>query len=238
MKIVVNTDNYEILNSIIREAKKNGDEVIIAKLEKKLFELIEYEHEAYIIGNTKPYAQKAIDFIKKHSQYIPVVGIEIDKKELVDTDILAPYPPNFDTDIYARSIIYNINAYIKNFETLQRLTAKLKEPIEFGECKYVPQKRILFHKGELVLINKKKTGKLSPKQGSILELLAANFGKTVKKDIILEKGWGNANYFVGRSLDVFVTHIRNIIRENDINLTLTNVTNVGLLLDHTPKDIN
>ena len=68
MKIVVNTDNYEILNSIIRAAKEHGDEILIAKLEKKLFELIENpENGAYVLGNNKPYSQKAVDFIKKHS---------------------------------------------------------------------------------------------------------------------------------------------------------------------------
>ena len=39
MKIVVNTDNYEILNSIIRAAKEHGNEIVIAKLENKLFKL-------------------------------------------------------------------------------------------------------------------------------------------------------------------------------------------------------
>ena len=237
MKIVVNTDNYEILNSIIRLAKEHGNEVVIAKHEKKLFECIEYpEYGAFVIANNKGYSQKAVDFIKKYSQYTPIIVMGFNEKyNITGADIMVPFNEYMNTDFFAQSILHNIYAYSKNFETLQRLTAKLEEVIEFGECKYDPQKRILFHRSIPVIINGKDTGKLSPKQGSILELLAANFGKTVKKDIILEKGWGNANYFVGRSLDVFVTHIRNILKQNDINLTLTNVTNVGLLLDYTPK---
>ena len=240
MKIVLNTDNYEILNSIIRSAKQNGDEIIIAKLEKKLFELIEYpEYGAFVIANNKPYSQKAIDFIKKNSQYTPIIVMSFEDKykgtPLTSADVLVPLNEYTNTDFFAEAILHNIHAYSKNFETLQRLTAKLEDVIEFGDCRYDPQKRVLFHHGIPVIINGKDTGKLSPKQGSILELLAANFGKTVKKDIILEKGWGNANYFVGRSLDVFVSHIRNIIKENNIGLTLTNVTGVGLLLDHTPR---
>jgi len=237
MKIVVNTDNYEILNSIIRAAKKHADEIIIAKLEKKLFELVEYpEYNAFVIANNKSYSQKAVDFIKKHSQYTPIIVMGFGEEyDITSADIMLPFNDYINTDFFAQAILHNIYAYSKNFETLQRLTAKLEDVIEFGDCKYDPQKRVLFHHGVPCIINKKDNGKLSPKQGSILELLAANFGKTVRKDIILEKGWGDSNYFVGRSLDVFVSHLRNIIKENQINLTLTNVTNVGLLLDYTPQ---
>jgi DNA-binding response OmpR family regulator len=232
MKIVVNTDNYEILNSIIRAAKGRGDEIVIAKLEKKLFDLIEYpENEAYVLGNNKLYSQKAVDFIKKNSQYTPVIILGLTSKEIKAADILIPVSSALDSEILAPAILHNIYTYVKNFEVLQRLTAKLDDPIEFGDCRYDPQKRVLFYKNVPVKVNGKDTGKLSPKQGSILELLAQNFGKTVQKDLILEKAWGSANYFIGRSFDVFITHLRNIFKENKMNLTLTNVANVGLLLD-------
>ncbi len=235
MKIVVSTDNYEILNSIIREAKEIGDEVVIAKLEKKLFELIELpDSDAFVLVNNKTYSQKAVDYIKRESQYMPIVMMGFGSDySITSADIMLPFTDYNDTDFYARAILHNIHAYIKNFDTLQRLTAKLEEVIEFGDCVFDPQKRILTFKGEPVITAGKKTGKLSPKQAGIFELLAANFGKVVKKDVIMEKVWHtHNNYFVGRSLDVFVTHLRNILKENEINMAITNVSNMSLLLDY------
>jgi DNA-binding winged helix-turn-helix (wHTH) protein len=233
MKIVVNTDNYEILNSIIRAAKEHGNEIVIAKLENKLFELMEYpEYGAFILTSTKPFSQKAVDFIKRESQYTPIVVMGMNEKyNITGSDIMIPFYKDGNTDFYAQSVLHNIYAYNKNFDTLQRLTAKMQDTIEFGDCTFDPQKRLLYYKGNLVFVNEKQTGKLSPKQAGILELLAANFAQIVKKDIIMEKVWHQTNYFVGRSLDVFVTHLRNILAENEIKMSITNVSNVGLMLD-------
>ena len=224
MKIVVNTDNYEILNSIIREAKKYNIEIIIAKLEKKLFELIEDNHIAYVIGNNKLYSQKAVDFIKDNNQYTPVIIMQFSPKEIMSSDVVIPFSSNLNTDIYANSILYNINSYIKNFETLHRLTSKILDTIKCGECVFDPRRRLLFYKGE-------QKHKLSPKQGKIFEILATNFGQVVDRDIILERGWGDINYFKGRSMDVFVTNLRKILKNYKINLEITTITNVGLMLD-------
>ena len=234
MKIVVNTDNYEILNSIIRAAKEHGNEIVIAKLENKLFELMEYpEYGAFVLTSTKSYTQKAIDFIKRESQYIPIVIMGFDESyNISGSDIMIPFTKDSNTDFYAQSILHNIYAYTKNFETLQRLTAKMADIIKFGDCTIDPQKRLLSYKGELVWIGDRQTGKLSPKQSGILEMLAANFGTIVKKDVIMEKVWHNSNYFVGRSLDVFVTHLRNILAYNKIKMAITNVSNIGLMLDY------
>lgn len=231
MRIAVNTDNYEILNSVIRKAKEKGDTVVITKLEKSLFNKINTIEEdevidAYILSNITTYCQKAIDFIKKEFPYAPIVIIAKDNKiGIKGADSIIPFEPGNDTDIFAESAIYNIHVYFKNFETLQRLTANLKELIEFGNCSYDPSKRILFKDGVQVQ-------KLSPKQAGIFELLAANFGTVIKREIIMEKVWHQSNYFIGRSLDVFVTHLRKILEQKNIKMSITNISNVGLMLDH------
>jgi len=231
MKIAVSTENYEILNSIIRTSKEHGDSVVIAKLEKTLFDHIDSEEiDAFIISSNRSYIQKAVDFIKNVNPYIPVIIIAHDGKYSVNyADSVVPYEKGNNTDLFAKVIFHNISAYRKNFETLQRLTAKMGEVIEFGiDCSYDPTKRLLFYKGV-------KVQKLSPKQAGIFELLAANFGTVVKKDIILEKVWRQSNYFVGRSLDVFVTHLRKILSNGGIKMSITNVSNIGLMLDYKPN---
>ena len=230
MKIAVNTENYEILNSIIRGAKDHGNSVVIAKLEKQLFNQIESEEiGAYVLTSDTSYAQKAVDYIKRDYPYIPVILIgKNGKYNIAASDIIVPFINGMDTDFYAKAILHNVYSYAKNFETLQRLTAKLGEPIEFGNCVLDPTKRLLFYKGAEV-------HKLSRKQVEVLGLLAANFGQIVRKDVILEKVWRDNNFFVGRSLDVFVTHLRKILKTYGIKMSITSVASVGLMLDYLPN---
>lgn len=230
MKIAVNTGNYEILNSIIRVAKEQDNTVAIAKFEKSLFDHIDNEDvEAFVISSGTEYSQKAVDFIKKYYQYIPIVVIgKSDEYNIKNADFVIPFNMEIDTDVYARCILNSIYAYVKNFETLKRLTAKIGDVIEFGNCTYDPTKRLLFCDGEEIK-------KLSPKQAGIFEILAANFKNVVKKDIILEKVWHDSNYFVGRSLDVFVSHLRKILENGKTGMIISNVSSIGLMLDYESK---
>jgi len=235
MRIAVNTENYEIINSLIREAKKHGNTIVIARLEKQLFKHIESidieieEIDAYILNSDSSYTQKAVDFIKKENPYTPVILIgKNGTYNVTSSDVIVPFDKVIDTDFYAKSILHNIYSYTKNFEILQRLTAKIGNIIEFGKCTYDPNKRLLFNDGIEVQ-------KLSPKQAGIFELLTANFGQVVRKDVILQKVWRDNNYFVGRSLDVFVTHLRKILKNGGIPMTITNVSNIGLMLDYLPN---
>lgn len=230
MRIVVSTNNYEILNSIIRAAKEHGNKILIAKLEKALFEYIEGEEEdeidAYIISANSSFAQKAVDYIKKEFPYKPVIIIGDSKKySVISSDIIIPYEDSINTEFYAESVLHNIYVFNKNFQKLQKLTAKIGQVIEFGECKYDSAKRILSYKG-------KDVHKLSPKQAGIFELLALNFQEVVLKETILEKVWHDSNYFVKRSLDVFVTHLRKILEQNNVNMAIESVSNMGLVLDY------
>ena len=234
MKIAVNTDNHEVLNSMIRTAKEHGNTIIITKLEKALFDRINTVEEdevvdAYVITSGSSYAQKAVDFIKKEFPYAPVVIIGKDGKYNINSaDIIVPFEADNNTDFLAKSILHNIYAYSKNFEILQRLTAKMGDKINFGKGTFDPIKKILFYDG-------KEIQKLSPKMAGVFELLSSNFGKIVKKDVIMEKVWHQSNYFVDRSLDVFVSHIRKIFENHGVPLTITNVSNIGLMLDYSPN---
>lgn len=226
MKIVVNTGNYEILNSLIRQAKDHGTDIVIAKMEEKLFEHIGGgEIDAFIIASNTEYSQKAVDFIKKGSPYTPVTVMAMNPKcNILSSDNIVPFIKDSDTDFFAKSLLHNIYAFTKNFETLQRLTAKLSDDIEFKNGRFDPTRRLFFY-------NSKEISKLSPKQAGIFEILAANYGNVVRKEIILEKVWHENNYFVGRSLDVYVTHLRKILKANNLPMAITNVTNVGLMLN-------
>lgn len=242
MKIVLNTQNVDLINYFLRISRNSFNfpagyedktvEVEASRVENGIFENIsDPSVDAYLIGVPSSYSQKAVDFIKKKTPYIPVIlfGPTEVLPEVSGADIYIPFcsmEPDQEKVIakFFDLAVWNAANYLKNFSKLRKLTTKMSSVIEFGQCKYDPTRRTLSHRGE-------ELKKLSAKEGGILEILASNFGEVVKKEIVLEKVWHKSDYFSGRSMDVYVTHLRRLLRENDVDMTIKNISGVGLILE-------
>lgn len=79
-----------------------------------------------------------------------------------------------------------------------------------------------------------KTRRITEKESEILKFLSANKNKVVKREDLLKNIWGENDYFLGRSLDVFITKIRKYLKE-DPNLTIENIFGVGFILNTEKK---
>ena len=80
----------------------------------------------------------------------------------------------------------------------------------------------------LTHINFKKT--LTRKEAEILKILATHINNVVEREIVLNSVWGQDDYFVGRSLDVFITKLRKYLLE-DPSIQIQNVHGVGFKLE-------
>lgn len=68
---------------------------------------------------------------------------------------------------------------------------------------------LVFNYAELVLtMPDHSTASLTQKEADLLKFLCENTNKTLRRDEILLHVWGKADYFLGRSMDVFVTKLR------------------------------
>lgn len=243
MKIILNTQKAPLLNYFLKTSKNSDGlsdskrvEIDGSRIESHLLDSIGSSSvDAYIIEVPSPYSKKAVDFIKKKTPYVPVLlfGPSQYLNEVSGADIYIPFDSeSFDESVdekefikdFYRIIISNASNYSKNFEKLRKLTTKMSDVIEFNNCKYDPTRRTLFYKDVEIK-------KLSFREGGILEILASNFGEVVKKEVILEKVWHKSDYFSGRSMDVYVTHLRNLIKDHDIDLNIKNISGVGLILE-------
>lgn len=109
----------------------------------------------------------------------------------------------------------------------------------FLKRKYIPKKEVvnnipildfnldmlnlqLFYKGELIK-------KMTQKEANLLALLYENKNQTIKRSDILKKLWGTDDYFLGRSMDVFISRLRKPLKA-DPNITIENVHGVGFRL--------
>lgn len=70
---------------------------------------------------------------------------------------------------------------------------------------------------------------LTQKEADLLRMFAENKGTTLKRSIILETIWGEDDYFLGRSLDVFISRLRKYLAE-DKSIAIDNLHGVGFRL--------
>jgi DNA-binding response OmpR family regulator len=78
-----------------------------------------------------------------------------------------------------------------------------------------------FDYGELKLMDKsgKLKASLTQKEADLLKFFCENANKTLKREEILYHVWGKDDYFLGRSMDVFITKIRkHFLDDKDVKL--------------------
>ena len=67
---------------------------------------------------------------------------------------------------------------------------------------------------------------LTQKEADLLKMLAENKNQVIKRETILERIWGQNDYFLGRSMDVFISRLRKYLK-GDENIQIENVHGVG-----------
>ena len=71
--------------------------------------------------------------------------------------------------------------------------------------------------------------KLTQREADLLRFLIENKNQVVQRSVILEKLWGENDYFLGRSLDVFISRLRKYLKA-DSSLKIENIHGVGFRL--------
>ncbi|MBN8703250.1 MAG: response regulator transcription factor [Bacteroidetes bacterium] len=75
-----------------------------------------------------------------------------------------------------------------------------------------------------------KKQKLSPKEAALLHLLFENKNHVLTSEYVLKQIWGDSNYFSGRSMNVYITKLRNFLKD-DPNIEIENIHGTGYKLN-------
>jgi DNA-binding response OmpR family regulator len=86
-----------------------------------------------------------------------------------------------------------------------------------------------FHCRNLQLICPQETISLTFKEAQLLQYFCQHTNQVHKREDILNSLWGDDDYFMGRSLDVFVSRLRKYLR-HDESIRLENVHGVGFVM--------
>jgi DNA-binding response OmpR family regulator len=76
------------------------------------------------------------------------------------------------------------------------------------------------------LVSNDQIKTLTKKEVQILKILFKYKNQVVSREVILNAVWGQNDYFIGRSLDVFITKLRKYLRE-DPKILISNIHGVG-----------
>ncbi len=117
---------------------------------------------------------------------------------------------------------YSIEELILKIEVFlhrsQKNTEKVIKKYEFSGFIFEPENYLI----------KNETSKttLTEREAQLLKLFLDNPNTVLKREKILMELWGSDDYFLGRSLDVFISRLRKIIKETP-TLAIENIPRVG-----------
>ena len=86
--------------------------------------------------------------------------------------------------------------------------------------------KLSFNLEELTLTTPTQTHQLTEKEAILLDFLNKNRNQLVRRETILVEVWGENDYFLGRSMDVFISRLRKYFQE-DPSLKIETVRGVG-----------
>lgn len=87
-----------------------------------------------------------------------------------------------------------------------------------------------FNYADYILKTKDFEKVLTRKEAEVLKILCDQKDKVVERELLTNMVWGDDNYFVGRSLDVFISKLRKYLNR-DSRVKISNIHGVGFKLE-------
>ena len=160
------------------------------------------------------------DYIKKKNGKIPLIfltakSLKEDKikgfKRGADDYITKP----FSTE----ELVLRINAVLRR--TNNEDTIDESEIYQLGSYEFNYTEQLLKR------FSKEKT--LTKKEADVLRILCRYKNRLLKREIALTEIWGENDYFMGRSMDVYISKLRKMLKE-DKKISIVNIHNMGFRL--------
>jgi DNA-binding response OmpR family regulator len=95
---------------------------------------------------------------------------------------------------------------------------------------------LMINYSELVIEDNGNCYNLTPRESELLRYLISNQNSVLTREQILEELWGQNDYFMGRSMDVFISRLRKYL-QSEPTVSLETKRGVGFILrvsSHTP----
>lgn len=154
--------------------------------------------------------------IRQQSDVVPIIFIST--RALIE-DKIEGYARGADDYVIKP---FNMQELLLKIEVFLRRTRKLyadtKQEFRLG--------KIFFSYTDLQLITPEGTSLITRKEADLLRFLCLHTNKLLKREEILLNVWGKDDFFLGRSMDVYMTKLRKYLR-SDPDVVLETVHGMG-----------
>ncbi len=120
---------------------------------------------------------------------------------------------------------FSIPELLLRMEVFLRRTKKLqadtKEEYRIGKLRFVFNELKIYNGDEVIT--------LTQRESDLLRFFASHINKILKREEVLLHVWGKDDYFLGRSMDVFITKLRKYLKA-DPDILLETIHGVGFRL--------
>lgn len=159
--------------------------------------------------------------IRANHQKVPIIFLTA---KAMETDTLQGFKLGADdylTKPFSMEVLVaRIEAVLRRANSVKSLPP-LADKIKLGQYIFYPQKlRLSFGESEI---------KLTPKENDLMKILCENLGQAVSRSFALKLIWGDDTYFNARSMDVYMTKLRKILKD-DPTVKLINLHGEGFRL--------
>jgi DNA-binding response OmpR family regulator len=213
------------------------DEPFLGRIVKESLESREFEVVMIADGN------EAIDAFKKEQPDICILDIMLPTKDgyTIAKEIrqIAPAIPiifvtaKTQTDDLLKGFEVGGNDYIRKPFSMEELIVRINnllqitqhqkngngnDAIAIGSYQFIPLRYELRYKDSIK--------KLSHRESTLLQTLAENKNATILRKDILLKLWGDDSFFNSRNLDVYITKLRDYLKE-DSSIEIITIKGIG-----------
>lgn len=163
--------------------------------------------------------------IRKQNDRVPIIFLTTKSQE---TDKLKGYDIGADDYLSkpfsVQELLRKIDVFLKRS---RKIFADRFEEIKIGQLVFFPS--------DLRLKTPLRNIDFTQKEADILIFFHQHLGKTVQRKELLMEIWGKDDYFLGRSLDVFISKLRKYLKD-DPSVALETIHGVGFRLNILPLD--
>lgn len=157
--------------------------------------------------------------IRKNNEQVPIIFLTA--RSMTEDKITAltlgadDYIPK---PFSMEELLLKIKIFLKRSQAQPVANGKSEKSINIGKFD--------FHPEDLTLTINGNSRNLTLKEAELIRFFAENTNKVLSRNEILEKVWGSNDYFLGRSLDVFISRLRKYFNE-DTGIKIINLHGIG-----------
>ncbi|WP_224016251.1 response regulator transcription factor [Ferruginibacter albus] len=158
--------------------------------------------------------------IRQHSDIIPILFITA---KSLEEDKIKGFQTGADDYITKpfsmQELILRMEVFLRR---TKKLMADVKEEYQIGKLRFSYNELKIYSTSEVIT--------LTQREAELTKFFASHPNKILKREEVLLNVWGKDDYFLGRSMDVFITKLRKYFKA-DPSVILETIHGVGFRLN-------